>query len=202
MKKNILIVISCMLVQFSYSQISEGNWLVGGSGSFSAYSTNQTFVSPASTQNIKGFRIQFSPALGYFVKDKFAVGLKPTLYYERGRGGDAFAPDGTILGSGGELTSFSFAAGTFARYYWLDLENPVNLLVETSYQHSIASISNPKHSFNSVILGVGPVIYFNSSVGVEFLVNYNALTRTTRNTYKEVSRTIQLAIGLQIHLEK
>lgn len=108
MRRTLLLGLGCLFFQFTNAQISEGNWLVGGSGSFLAYSKNRTVLSPASTQNVKALRIQLSPSIGYFVKDKFAVGLKPTLYYETGRAGDAFAPNGSLVGSGGDTRVSSF----------------------------------------------------------------------------------------------
>ena len=202
MRKPFLLFLAIISFQLCFGQITEGNWLVGGSGQFSAYSSTTTNVSPAREQNVKAFNISVSPNIGYFIKDRFAVGLRPSLTWEKGKAGDAFAPDGSVLGSGGKLTQIRFVVGPFVRYYFLDVDKPYNILIETAYQYGIGSTKplNEKQSIFSV--GVGPVIYFNSSVGLEFLLGYNNTTQNADGYYKTSKNSIQLGIGLQVHLEK
>ena len=202
MKKVILSFFAIISINLSYGQITEGNWLVGGSGQLSAYSSTNTNVSPAREQNVKAFNISVSPNIGYFIKDRFAVGLRPALTWEKGKAGDAFAPDGSVLGSGGKLTQIRFVIGPFSRYYLLDTEKPFNILIEAAYQYGIGSPKpfNERQSIFSA--GIGPVIYFNSSVGLEFLLGYNNTILNADGYYKTSKNSIQLNIGLQIHLEK
>lgn len=56
-----------------------------------------------------------------------------------------------------------------------------------------------KFKINSFSFSAGPVLYFNTSVGIEFLLNY-----TTENYIGISGRShrIGFGTGLQIHLEK
>jgi len=202
MKKVMLSFFAIISINLSYGQITEGNWLVGGFGQFSASSSTNTNVSPAREQNVKAFNISVSPNIGYFIKDRFAVGLRPSLTWGKGKVGDAFAPDGSVLGSGGKSSQIRFVIGPFSRYYLLDTEKPFNILIEAAYQYGIGS-SKPLNERQSIFsAGIGPVIYFNSSVGLEFLLGYNNTILNAEGYYRNSKNSVQLNIGLQIHLEK
>lgn len=93
--------------------------------------------------------------------------------------------------------------GPFIRYYFLKPENRANILVESSYQYQfrkdISPGSDSKLSANIFMISAGPVIYFNSSVGVEFTIGYSS------QKYSGITgsnNTIQTSIGLQVHLQK
>ncbi|MBN8663474.1 MAG: hypothetical protein J0L83_02805 [Chitinophagales bacterium] len=202
MRKTFLFLLAILLFQSSFGQISKGNWLAGGSGQLSAYSSTNTSVSPAREQNVKAFNISVSPNIGYFIKDKFAVGLRPALTWEKGKAGDAFAPDGSVLGSGGKLTQFRFVIGPFSRYYFLDTEKSFNILIEAAYQYGIGSPKPFSERQSIFSAGLGPVIYFNSSVGLEFLLGYNNTILNAKGYNRTSKNSIQLNIGIQIHLEK
>ena len=202
MKKFTFSFFAIISINLSFGQITEGNWLVGGSGQLSAYSSTNTNVSPAREQNVKAFNISVSPNIGYFIKDRFAVGLRPSLTWEKGKAGDAFAPDGSVLGGGGKLTQIKFVIGPFSRYYLLDTEKPYNILIEAAYQYGIGSPKPFNERLSIFSAGIGPVIYFNSSVGLEFLLGYNNTIQNSDGYYRTSKNSIQMNIGLQIHLEK
>ena len=58
----------------SFSQITKGNWLVGGSGTYSStkYNSAQSIDGKTST-------FQISPNIGYFFVDKLACGVVSNL---------------------------------------------------------------------------------------------------------------------------
>ena len=202
MKKFTFLFFAIISFHLSFGQITKGNWLIGGSGQFSAYSSTNSSVSSAREQTVKAFNISASPYVGYFIKDRLAVGLRLSLTWEKGKAGDAVAPDGTIIGSGGKLTQIRFVAGPLTRFYLLDTDNPYNILIEAAYQYGVGSPKpwNERQSIFSA--GIGPVIYFNSSVGMEFLLGYNNTVRNSEGYYRSSNNSIQLNIGLQIHLER
>jgi hypothetical protein len=165
------------------SQITKGNWLVGGSGSMSIIKNPDEKVN----------YIQLSPNIGHFFLDKFAAGLK--LSFTSGRA-DATGSDFTSKNS-------AFLFGPFARYYFLKADKPFNILLEGNYQHGMEKkgdryVSN-NYSLNAFSFATGPVIYFNSSVGLEFLLGYGQSKYTISETHEN---RFQVAIGLQFHLEK
>ncbi len=48
----------------------------------------------------------------------------------------------------------------------------------------------------------GPVIFFNTSVGLEFLLGYSSSIEDIKDRYKNSIQGFQIGIGFQIHLEK
>lgn len=181
MKKKILLVISFFVCSQLFSQITKGNWLIGGSGSFNRIKT----------EDIKESYLQLSPDIGYFFFDKFVAGLKPSYTFDKLTSATAY---------GGK--SWWIYVGPFVRYYFLNTDKLINILLEGNYQYGFSeattlySISNTKS--NKLSAFAGPVIYFNSAVGLEILGGYQ-LNNTSN--YPQQSKIV-ISIGLQFHLEK
>ena len=160
----------------AYPQITKGNWLLSGSASFSRLQSS----SQASVQ-YKQTDFQISSSVGYFLMDKFAVGLKPSLLYGSNNVGNS---------------SKVITIGPFARYYFLKPENIFNLFSEGAYGYGIFGGGQKSNTFS---VAAGPVLYFNSSVGLEFTIGYS----TTKFVGFSGSNNLMLVgIGLQFHLEK
>jgi hypothetical protein len=159
-------------------QITKGNWLVGGSGQF------QKQREDLRGSDIRGLVISASPDIGYFIFDKLGVGIKGDLSYSR------------IKTTGNVSKSTFLAMGPFARYYFLAIDNRINLFCEAIYQHTIDF-----HSFhqNDLTFAAGPVIFFNSSVGLELTAKYS---RSNSEISLTKAKTLFLSLGFQIHLEK
>ena len=149
--------------------------------------------------------IQLTPNIGYFFENKFAGGLKLSFATSRNKN----ISDGAGYNLG-KNTTYGF--GPFLRYYFLNAIKPFNLFIDGSYQYNIergggvSSTSNTplpvpitQYTKNTFSIAAGPVIYFNTSVGLEFLIGY-----TTSKYVQNSSRTnsIQVGLGLQVHLEK
>ncbi|MGN6614669.1 MAG: hypothetical protein ACTHKC_06475 [Candidatus Nitrosocosmicus sp.] len=189
MKKTILLILISFTFYHGNSQITKDNWLVGGNGSFLFNNTN------TGTNDAKTTTINIAPDIGYFFIDKFAGGLRLSFYNNHIK---------FIGTTNNNFTTFSnYNIGPFVRYYFLPVDNPYNILTEISYQFGNEKIettnSTGNTSTNIISFSAGPVNYFNSSVGIEFLLNYSS-TGTTGN--KGRANSIGLSIGLQIHLEK
>lgn len=164
-------------------QITKGNWLVGGNASFSQQNPSSTAIAM-----FKQTDFQITPFAGYFLMDKVAVGLNPSLEYEKVS----------------SYTSLIINVGPFVRYYFLEADKMFNLFGQGSYSYGSNTLKTPgqqgqgEHS-NTFAFSAGPVVYFNSSVGLEFTINYSTkkFVGFTGNN-KELS----FGIGFQIHLEK
>ena len=174
-----------LLFSTAHSQLTQGNWLVGGNASFSS----TTYNSEGGQKNTD-FVLQLSPDIGYFLADKFAAGLKVSV-------GATRVKATAISGDYNKYTDANF--GPFLRYYFLDSEKQFNLLAEGAYQYGFFKSSYDSNLKNTFSLNMGPVIYFNSSVAMEFLVGYS--------TYKIVgysgnNNTVQVSLGIQAHLER
>ena len=133
-----------------------------------------------------GFVLEIKPGIGYFVLDNFAMGLRASLEKvgEKEQGSPSF------------VTSTDFNIGPFLRYYFLRSDKIVNIFSDISYQYGVLRLDNTS-SKNSFIFSAGPVAYFNSLVGIEFLVSYSTHKYTN---IKGRNNTIMLGLGLQVHL--
>lgn len=203
MKKIVFFFIAVFFLSFSsIAQLNKKIWLVGGNGTFS--STNDDYSSTTVASENKRTVIKITPNIGYFIVDKFAIGLKSSLSWTKNKGLTANTTFSTS-------TTTRFDYGPFIRYYFLDKENPFNLLADLSYQFGNLKFkeSNEKGARNNFSVMAGPVLYFNSSVGIEFLLGYKIekekLTKSTSTPqyfYTDTKKGMQVSIGLQIHLEK
>jgi hypothetical protein len=164
------------------AQITKGNWMVGGSGNFSADKNYDTEDESLST---KTSSYNLNIGMSYFFVNKLATGVK--LGYE------GFTPKYE-----GVYSSSNYNFGPYARYYFLNPEKNYNLFIESSYlvgAYSSAGFINNRRTFN---ISAGPTIYFNSSVGLELFIQYSDFK------YSEgtgATRKIQTGIGFQIYLE-
>jgi hypothetical protein len=169
------------------SQITKGNWMVGGNVNFSATRSSLIVMPERFTQ----FNWQISPMAGYFFIDKLTAGLKPS--YARI----------SHPASGAMIHSYynTYGIGPFVRYYFLQPENRLNIFSEVDYYHIIEKVKdNPSTTHNGYSILAGPVVYLNSSVGIEFTVGYSFYKYAADVDGKY--STIQVGIGLQVHLEK
>lgn len=157
------------------AQITKGNWMVGGD----AYFTSNDFNGDTSTD------IRVNPNIGHFIVNKLAGGLQMNLIFTNTEPGH----------SDSRASSYGFAP--YARYYFLDIDKRINVFAEADYSFKLSKIT----SFNWSGYGIkaGTVLFFNSSVGIEFSLNYTDTTRKSDN-YK--IKTFLVGFGFQIHLEK
>jgi hypothetical protein len=141
--------------------LAKGTWLVGGTGKFYMYN-DQTSSSTFFTE-AKYTQIDISPSVGYFVIDKLAFGLKPTFSSIKGK----------VTSSGGLSTNVQrYWIGPFGRYYFLEQDKPYNIVTDVSYQFGFFGGGLIKGKLNTFSILAGPVIYFNPSVGLKFLLGY------------------------------
>ncbi|UOK43079.1 MULTISPECIES: hypothetical protein [Flavobacterium] len=169
------------LVSFftSNAQITKGNWMVGGDASYTNSKVTDSNNKIIGSSN----SVRIFPNIGYFVIDKFALGINGNFNYGKGNG---------------SASSIGYGAGPFARYYFLDTENSINLFAEANYNYWISKTQGfDSGNGSSYKFKVGPVIYFNSSVGLEMSLSYN-----TEKLSDYTSKYFIVGFGLQVHLEK
>lgn len=191
----IITIIYCAVT--ANAQLEKSTWLVGGAGNF--YSSKRDYtsiVNPITNGYSKELNLTISPNVGYFIMDKFAVGLRP--YFSWGKG-ESFPYDPTV--SGGTSDSKRYGIGPFARYYFLDKEKQFNILTDISYQVGIWDVGKKGKLSNFSFLA-GPVIYFNTSVGMEFLLGYSTQSEELKDFSINSSKGFTVNIGFQIHLIK
>lgn len=167
----------------SFGQLTKGNWLVGGSGSYATTNYNsENYGVPHIS-----YSLQIRPNVGYFFIDKFAAGIKTGIGKTGAKGGPNYT---------------DFNIGPFFRYYFLNQDKNVNIFSEGMYQYgfegSLSSSNNstPKSTF---VFSAGPVIYFNTVVGLEFLISYSTFKFSG---IRGSNNTVIVGLGLQVHLER
>jgi hypothetical protein len=169
------------------SQITKGNWLVGGTGNFSSYENKS---SNNGIENInKGFGINISPNIGYFLANRFAAGSTVNL-------GSSMPKDFE--------NSFSYGIGPFTRYYFLEEDKRVNIFLQANYIFgaSQSQSGNNKSKSHGYGFKTGPAIFFNSSVALEITLEYNAGKLTPDGLESSSYNNLQIGLGFQIHLIK
>lgn len=191
MKNLNLFFIAIALFTFSNTnaQITKGNWMMGGNGSFSysKYESKNTSSSSGTTINYVttgSYYILLEPNIGYFIKDKFALGLKMSI--------SNFFNDGEDIPF--KLSNSLIGLNPYVRYYFLEVDKNYNLFVEPSYY--LYSNNNASYA-NGYGLKSGFVFFLNSSVGIEPTLSYIH----TENEKSKGNRLL-FGIGFQIHLEK
>lgn len=190
MKQLIFLFFLFFLASSAKSQLDKGIWLVGGTGKF--YSYNSAYTSAAYSNEAKYTQIDISPSVGYFVIDKLAFGLRPTFSSIKGK----------VISTGGLSTNVQrYWIGPFGRYYFLHPDKEYNIVTDLSYQFGFLNAGGQKGNLNNFSALAGPVIYFNSNVGIEFLLGYSYSKEDVEQANKEIRKGFQIAIGFQIHLE-
>lgn len=181
MKKITALMSFLLLLSFnSNSQLTKGNWLVGGTGRFSSQRQSGNVIAKSSS-------IRLTPNVGYFFIDKFAGGTKISLDYYK------------IKYNGRVSKTTQLGIGPFLRYYFLNVDNRVNLFAESAYQYLHSSgNSGGRDDSHTFTFSAGPVIYFNSGVGIELTANYELLNDSDDPS---TVKTFYLSLGFQIHLE-
>ena len=198
MKILFLFIVGFTLSITTKAQLDKGTWLVGGSGSFKKY--KRDFQTPTATVFYKDTRITISPSVGYFLADKFVLGLVPSYTKEK-----SFSTGfiGNASGGYGDYERIDF--GAFSRYYFLKKESNYNLLMDVSYAYNIVRNSRSKtgNGYNYKLM-VGPEFFLNSSVGIEILLGYSANKQKTYTgfDYNVNDRGFLTSVGFQFHLEK
>jgi hypothetical protein len=162
--KNITLTIAFLLfLNICFAQLEKNTWIIGGSGNMSF--SNYTYSLGTYYSESKGFDLKLSPNVGYFVADKFAVGLKPFVSWYKT---DVTTPGGLTANEARK------GIGPFIRYYFLDKEKQFNIVADATYQFGFYTSKPQKGNSSIFSFAVGPVIYFNTSVGLEFLIGYNS----------------------------
>lgn len=182
MKRVIMILLNCTLLSLTArSQITKGNWMMGGDASFSLDYTRYEYNEIAPSH---GFRALISPGVGYFLIDKLAMGLKADFNVNRFHNGDAVE------------TQYSLGTGPFLRYYFLPAENIINIFGGVAYEHNFRlPYSYPANTYS---VFAGPTFFFNSSVAAELLAGLDYF----KSQGNAGTISFKVNIGFQIYLKK
>jgi hypothetical protein len=193
MKKLIISYLFILFCLAANSQITKGYWLIGGSGKFDSY--NQKTILGTLNTEWNCTNIDISPSVGYFLKDRVAFGVRSTFSSIKG----------ADVRGGIRQDEYTFWIGPFSRYYFFKPGKQVNILTDISYQIGTSNVIYDKNKLQKFSAMVGPAIYLNNSVGLEFLLGYNSSLEKFAGGgmgEKYSKKGFQVEVGLQIHLKK
>lgn len=159
--------------------------MVGGNGSFTNY--KNTIQDNNTETTYTGYYLDLLPNMGYFLVDNFSMG---------GVVGFSFNNP-----SGSDNNSQSFRLAPFVRYYFRKSDKIINLFLQANYGFNISrnQLQEGNRKSSEYRLKGGTAFFLNSSVAVEFTIEYNSSIKNFNNTQYDNFTT---GIGLQIHLEK
>lgn len=171
-----------------FTQIKKGQFLLGGSIHFESTKEQYSTI-PANTTN----NFFISPAIGYFIVDKIAGGLRLDLGFQG------------VKSDNHETHYTTTGISPFVRYYFLPVAKKVNVFVDVSYIHNRTKwiySTNPAYyqKAKGYSVSAGPSIFLTEQVALEFTLGYKH-TRSD-NFDKTKSSVINSGIGLQIHFGK
>ncbi len=193
MKKVTFILVGLIgLSQLALAQTESGKWLGGGNMSMSIAraGSNSTFQNPS-------FGFSVSPRVGYFILNRWALGLVMPVGYSRNQ---------RDTGSGSFInTANSFGASVFTRYYvraarfspFLQGEfgySRINLTTRSQSQ----TIVRDSEDRGNYALGAGLAYFVTPQVAIEGTVEY------ANRAFNPISanHTLDFRVGVMMYLGK
>jgi len=199
----ILLIATLLFIPNAHSQLNKKMWLVGGAGSFKAYTQEYSVPDPSlGWSDFHYIEINATAKIGYLIVDKFVVGLTPAFSYYYGENKDVTQQT---------ISPTRFWFGPFARYYLLNKRKPFNIATEVVYQPGIQWRRKQVPStgtLSNLTFSVGPEIFFNPTVGLEILLGYRVTKEYLKyeggssSSFSYNQNGLQLSVGIQIHLQK
>jgi Outer membrane protein beta-barrel domain len=176
MKKVFMVAVATILIHTGFAQVNQGQWLVGGSASFSS----------SKNGDYKTSLIEFAPDAGYFFIDNFAGGLRFSVQSAKEE-----------LGSmEGKASSTTIAP--FVRYYFLPAAQKVNVFADASYGFgSVKGEEGPSVSVSGFSFMAGPAIFLSPNTALEVTLGYSS---TKMEEAQDRTNTFRFGVGFQIHL--
>ena len=202
MKKIVLLIVALVSIN-SFSQTEKGKILIGAHSNLGASSFNFSFKTDDTPSqkygSSKGF--SFSPNVGFFILDNFALGLDLSLSFSSSSNVNSNIENGFNTSS----------IGPFAKYYLLKDKFRPFLMVKYSIGRSkntqtdqFGNENSYKSSLNSLNAGAGAAYFINNYLSFEFSIDYtrNVLKSIDNNpsNSRNISSGITSSIGLAIFL--
>ena len=185
MKKILVLLIAIMTFISASSQDSKPTTksaiLIGGGASFGWQVINLDEAENA----ISVINFGISPTLGYFIKDRLALGLTPSISFSL---------------TSQEYTVLYLGISPFIKYYF---DNGFVLKGSTGYTFGFSKNDNDKETSHliPVSVGFGYAIFLNSKVSLEFYINDNLLISTPfGNSNTDLQNNLFFSTGLQVFL--
>ena len=186
MMKQTLVTLACALItHIAWAQLEKGTQLAGANISFNSHNTS----SSDTARIINSSAVNLNLRYGRFVAQQVAIGISCPLTY-----------------SGvGQQSDLRWGGGPFLRYYSPFEESKLTLLLEARASYNQGTFRDRAINYTQTSrflgggVGMGVIYFFNESVGLETLFDYNYLTSLNSS---RTESGLALNIGLQIYLNK
>jgi hypothetical protein len=199
----VFVVISTFSTK-AYCQLSKKQWLVGGSlnGRYHQVSEMEPFYGVPALQNESQVAFNCPIGIGFFVKNKWAVGIVGFYSLDRREVSQLYENVNYEKQLTEEFTQFGY--GIFSRYYFLPIKHSFNLYTSVGLNAGRANYLIVSDDINiatqdllsNATISLAPVYFINKNVAVEFIVSYVA------NISNNLQYSMLFGIGLQAHLGK
>jgi hypothetical protein len=212
---------AAVLIFFSssaFSQISKGQWMLGGNASFSRSVVKYNY--PSGNSDSKTTSLQLLPGAGYFFINGLAAGLRVGIINSdiKQEIDSRNAPLSFYYSSKSKINACSVSP--FIRYYFLPSSRKLNFFADAAYAYGknkektniyqqstpagglpmvSTSTTNSEYKSHSCTIAAGPAFFINSKVAVELTAGY---TFTKYKGAGQKANTFLLGAGFQIHLNK
>lgn len=200
MKKLIYLTTLCLLAFNANAQILKKQWIAGG-GIVGRYSSN---LSPSSLYKTEAYELTSPVSIGYFIKNKWALGLRTSYQFTRESGTypPYYISPNPVPVSYSERTQ-QFSAGPFTRYYFLSPQKAINLYAEVGYEYggyfsTNMGLGEQKGDVRQAYINIAPVYFINNHIAIELIASYTRRSADKANLV--YSNTFAVGLGLQIHL--
>jgi hypothetical protein len=217
MKILVSVLLLVLFINPLYSQLKKGQWLIGGTASFSH--TNTFGNNPDLDNESKSTTISVAPGAGYFFADRFCGGLR--FEYEDQRMRQEVHSVNPFSSVYYLSTSKISATGVspFVRYYVLPGVKKINVFADASYIHSwgknkddsysetligstglptvSSSTSHSKYKSDAYAIAAGPVLFISSKVSFELSLG---VTFLKINGSPQKATNFTAGTGFQVHL--
>jgi Outer membrane protein beta-barrel domain len=173
MKKVLFAALLLVGTSTAFSQVNQGQWLVGGNAGFRSSKQGEG----------KMTSFNFSPDAGYFFINNFAGGLRINLESSKVKGADE--------------SESQFTVAPFLRYYFLPAAKKVNVFADAEYGFGSAK-DGESASINEYKIQAGPAVFLSQSAALEFTLYYASFGGKAYGDDR--MSHIGLNVGFQIHL--
>lgn len=218
--KTVTFILFSILSSSVYSQISKGQWIVGGTADFSHSHASGTTNMVSSDDKLTSF--ESSPGIGYFFMDQLCAGIRigiissETRHVIDGRSNPLLS---NYYSTKSKITALAFSP--FVRYYLLAESRKFNVFADASYAYNhnkaktetyqeftipgnqfpiiSSSTNNSKYKTHSYSIAAGPALFLNRKVSLELSLGY------TFSKYADSdlsANSFTAGAGFQVHLGK
>lgn len=220
MKTLLLSILSVIATYSANSQLSKGQWIVGGTAEISYSHSSGT--TNGVKNDIKTTILEASPGAAYFFMERFCAGLRAgvlTSHLDQVANGRGTTLFNSYYSNDSKITGL--AGGPFARYYFLAASRKVNVFADASYAYgynkenakiyqeflnpgssfpSITSVTNEsKYKTHSFSVAGGPTVFLNPNVSLELSLGYTFLKYVDSDL---TANHFSAGVGFQVHLGK